>query len=1225
MSKERGCCRWRYAVGILAIGLVACSLPAYAAMGPVSGTNTASAAVERPETDQGAPVALGKDLIRYAGNTLNELPEHYYNDGLRDTGVCTPPIGGEEPIPCPGGNPDCAGYGPGTCSGGTCDYPTPTACTTNSDCVGLGTGKCAYYPGLGGDYCEDQNYHYCPGGTEEGEWDLPTNGCGFPEDNYNGGCNATGGEAFGSVSCGETICGTAMLEVYGGQQRRDTDWYELVITEDTLVTMHGTAEFDWVMGMGHNHGDDSCANYDYYFWGGAYIVTDACTSGIADVCIHAGTWWIAVVPVWGGTIPCLDYEFTVECETPCQIACCIGNDVCIHTDQDTCEGTPMGAPQDTTSCGLVDCAWACDGDPLYEFPCNTEQNVDNTVNSEMANPPMSCASGDSIGLMWWWFTAENDSVQIATCNSVPAQGGDSVFALYSGDCYNTLTEVDCSEDTDCGAGNWLGIIDNCTLITGDTYWIQFAAWDSTSQGNYLVQIECPSPLCAPAACCLSDGSCITASRSICEAQPGGGNYQGAGSACEGDLDSNGIDDACEQGACCTGGTDCAPMSFGLCELTGGIDYIPGGTCEPNPCQGACCRKTGFPPSWQCTEVAQGGCVGTWYDGQECSAAEWPWFDCPDDAICTISNSETNCQRPVGDDQDVEGVVAVVSDLNPILVPQVSGPDAPLTQRIADDFIPHATGINLVCWWGMYNDINTNNPPPAPNCYLPASDFTVTFYMDDNGCPGTQVAQFGESLLPPNDLTVKETNAGWTTGDDDHQVWEYEGVLGDAVTVIPEDCYWIEIVNNTHDGSNPASQSCVWNWSVSLFSEGNGYSMIEDSASGPYDDCDPSAVGSGVQRWDHAFCLNVPNDPCEFCPEPFCDPISPKDDTCTNGYDDQVNQGCNVFDQDELPATTDLFTFIECGEAICGSYGNYEAQPECDTWEDCDPLEDCIDGRCTGDTAFFRDTDWYKFDLSPDGDYVEWCVLGEAPTLMGIINTYGEDVCNPALAWAALGVNPGCIGTCEGGNFAQGDHIWYGYVATTAFEGVPCGTKYDLCLDCGEGCGGPLPCVCEDARSCKDHAGTRHCITVGCDNGIEPRIGGVTEVEMDLDVPSATAVASVICTNGGDVTASATFGGMAGNTATVTFDPKLPDQDACVITLDCGASMCIRTCEGDMNQSGGTTTADALGVKIYFGSTVTSYPTVPENAQWDLNTSNSFTTADNLAVKIRFGFAAPACP
>jgi hypothetical protein len=671
------------------------------------------------------------------------------------------------------------------------------------------------------------------------------------------------------------------------------------------------------------------------------------------------------------------------------------------------------------------------------------------------------------------------------------------------------------------------------------------------------------------------------------------------------------------------------MSFGLCNLTGGIDYIPGGTCEPNPCLGACCRKAGFPPQWQCTQIAQGGCVGTWYEGQQCIAGDFPWFDCPDDAICTISNNAANCQRPVGDDQDVEGTVAVVSDQNPILVPQPQGPDAPLTSRIADDFIPHATGINLVCWWGLYNDIDTNSPPPAPNCYLPSDDFTITFYTDDNGCPGTVVAQFSESALPPNDLAVVKTNAGWTAGAADHQVWEYEGTLGSSVAVTPEDCYWIEITNNTDDGSG--TQSCVWYWSVTLFEEGNGFSVRDESAtvtSGASGyDCTPNDPNaSTLQRWDHAFCLNVPNDPCEFCPaDPLCDPVSAGDDVCTNDYQDTVNIGCNLFDADELPATTDLFTTIACGVPVCGAYGNYQAQPSCDTDADCDPLEVCSNGLCTGDPGNFRDTDWYKFQLPAGGDYVEWCVLGEAPTLMGIINTFGEDVCNPSLAWAALGVNPACIGTCEGATLNQSDNVWYGYVATTAFEGVPCGTRYDLCLDCATygSCPTGGACTCQDARSCKDHAGVEYCIDVGCSGGIEPRIGGVTKLEIDLGAGEGANFGggvTAICTNGGDVSANVSGTSVAGDTVTVTFSPALPDQDACTITLDCGASMCIRTCEGDMNQSGGCTTADALAVKVRFGNAVTN-----ANAMWDLNTSNSITTADNLATKIRFGFAAPACP
>jgi hypothetical protein len=166
------------------------------------------------------------------------------------------------------------------------------------------------------------------------------------------------------------------------------------------------------------------------------------------------------------------------------------------------------------------------------------------------------------------------------------------------------------------------------------------------------------------------------------------------------------------------------------------------------------------------------------------------------------------------------------------------------------------------------------------------------------------------------------------------------------------------------------------------------------------------------------------------------------------------------------------------------------------------------------------------------------------------------------------------------------------------------------------------CTCQNARSCKDHAGTEHCITLGCNGGIEPRLGGVEKIELDIDDASNFgAVAAVLCEYSGDVTTSVASATASGNTVTVEFDPTLPDQDACTIELNCGASMCVRTCEGDMNQTGSTTTADSLQVKIRFLHLVDE-----TNAMWDFNVSNSITTADSLQVKIRFGFAAPeTCP
>ncbi len=547
------------------------------------------------------------------------LPQDWPQSGLRDTGECDPPVGGPEPMPCTT-NGDCAGYGPETCTGGFCDYPPPTPCTTNSECEGLGTGWCLTWSEF---ICDDQHYHYCPMGTDEGEWTLPDSWCGIPDDSYNGGCLASGGPAFSSIACGETVCGTSMNVSYMGSpsSRRDEDWYRLVITEPTKVTVSGRAEmFYWIIGVAENHGVDNCDDWEWSdaIWSGHYASEPGCEWSEAEACLHPGIWWVYMIPQWSAATECQDYVLTVECESPCSVPCCMGNDVCVETDHDTCE-VSGGVLLPFESC--IDAGAACTyGCPGAEFPCNTEQTIDNTVNSTTALPPMSCATGDSSGLFWWWFTAESDSVQISTCNSDPGLGGDSVFALYEGDCLNTLTEIACSEDTDCGPDNWLGITCTDGLVVGDTYYIQFASWDSTSQGTYLVQVECPCPDYALGACCLSDGSCLTATFTQCATASG--SYHGPDTTCAGDLDSNGIDDACAWGACCMGGTDCLETSVGWCTGNGGLDFFGDATCNPNPCQGACCRLAGIPPSWQCTDLAEVSCTGDWYDGEQCSQ-----FDC----------------------------------------------------------------------------------------------------------------------------------------------------------------------------------------------------------------------------------------------------------------------------------------------------------------------------------------------------------------------------------------------------------------------------------------------------------------------------------------------------------------------------------------------------------------------------------------------------------------------
>jgi hypothetical protein len=168
----------------------------------------------------------------------------------------------------------------------------------------------------------------------------------------------------------------------------------------------------------------------------------------------------------------------------------------------------------------------------------------------------------------------------------------------------------------------------------------------------------------------------------------------------------------------------------------------------------------------------------------------------------------------------------------------------------------------------------------------------------------------------------------------------------------------------------------------------------------------------------------------------------------------------------------------------------------------------------------------------------------------------------------------------------------------------------------------VPCTVLYASSVRDHGlGVPLYLDLGTSGGIEPREGGVQELDLELDCYAAGAgEVTATCVNAGDVTARITGTWVDGPGLVVFFDPALPDQDACTISLGCGAEFCLRTCEGDADRSGTTTPADALATKIRFGYWVENY-----NCQWDFNCNGSISPADALQIKIRFAYTAPACP
>ena len=180
-------------------------------------------------------------------------------------------------------------------------------------------------------------------------------------------------------------------------------------------------------------------------------------------------------------------------------------------------------------------------------------------------------------------------------------------------------------------------------------------------------------------------------------------------------------------------------------------------------------------------------------------------------------------------------------------------------------------------------------------------------------------------------------------------------------------------------------------------------------------------------------------------------------------------------------------------------------------------------------------------------------------------------------------------------------------------GQSCDEEGDQCLDL---------CDAVGSFSCRDHAAAgRLCLDLGTNDGIEPRSGGIDELEIDLtDAVSFGGGVSVTCVNAVDVSAGVSGTSVDGNTVTVSFSPGLPGQDACTVELDCGALVCVRGVDGDLNLDGETNTTDTSQVKLRFDQDAgTAGP------QWDFDCSGVVNTTDFSQIKLRFGNAAPACP
>ncbi|MFO0838179.1 MAG: choice-of-anchor X domain-containing protein [Phycisphaerae bacterium] len=181
------------------------------------------------------------------------------------------------------------------------------------------------------------------------------------------------------------------------------------------------------------------------------------------------------------------------------------------------------------------------------IPCGGSASTDNSsATTNASDPAFACrvgGSGQGAGSVWFKFVASGSDATLDTNLSTTIT--DTLLAVYDGSC-GSLVQIGCDDDAGTGL---LSLVNVTGLTAGNTYYVEAAAWSTTStRGNIVVSLTCPEPL---GACCLGSVStppmpprtCTPLGATACAAA--GGRFQGVGSfctpgvsCCPGDVDGD---------------------------------------------------------------------------------------------------------------------------------------------------------------------------------------------------------------------------------------------------------------------------------------------------------------------------------------------------------------------------------------------------------------------------------------------------------------------------------------------------------------------------------------------------------------------------------------------------------------------------------------------------------------------------------------------------------------
>lgn len=312
----------------------------------------------------------------------------------------------------------------------------------------------------------------------------------------NGGCNMVV-PGFTPIECQDVICGTAWAA--GGM--RDTDWYELVVSDVTEITFSIFTTLPMVIGIVNTGGVPDCGLATAL---DPFATAPFCGTASFTVCLEPGTFWLFAGPDAFDGFPCGSgenlYWVKLECGDGCDppSACDAADHPCEFeggpgcTDLACCELVCAVDPfccntawdglcvlQGFELCGAVapptDACAAATSIGLGETPFTT-------IAATTDGPPLPPECDEGFGLMfvndiWFTFTAtQTGLLTVSTCN---AASFDTRLAAYVGPaCVGPLAA--CNDD---GRGCGLTSIMQVFTTLGQVYKLRVGGFSGSGTGT----------------------------------------------------------------------------------------------------------------------------------------------------------------------------------------------------------------------------------------------------------------------------------------------------------------------------------------------------------------------------------------------------------------------------------------------------------------------------------------------------------------------------------------------------------------------------------------------------------------------------------------------------------------------------------------------------------------------------------------------------------------------